>query len=313
MLLPVSAVIPTRNRPGPLERTLASLAEQSAQPHEIVVIDASDGPETARLCCRPFAALRSSVMYLPARTRGAAAQRNEGIRAASQDVIGFMDDDVILEPGCLDRLWQALAADAALGGVNALIVNQQYLPPSRLTCRLYTLLHGRALASYAGRCIGPAVNLLPGDRPDIPEVVPVDWLNLGCTLYRREALPEPVFDPFFTGYSMFEDLALSLVVGRKWKLASVRTARLFHDSQPSDEKNRVGAMATMELINRHYVMTTVLGRHDLAHYMKLILFESYLLAAALKTRRGRRRFFTLLRGKCRALAQILGWRMRDNS
>ncbi len=58
-------------------------------------------------------------------------------------------------------------------------------------------------------------------------MVPVEWLNTTCTLYRREALPDPPFLSHFTGYSLMEDLALSLTVGKRWKLANARGLRIF--------------------------------------------------------------------------------------
>ena len=69
-----------------------------------------------------------------------------------------------------------------------MITNQQYHSPGRLSRFIYWLLDG-SRPTYAGRILGPAVNLLPEDRDDLGEVVPVDWLNLGCTLYRRDACP----------------------------------------------------------------------------------------------------------------------------
>ena len=163
---------------------------------------------------------------------------DEGVTYAAEPFILFMDDDILFEPECLARLWGALNSNPELGGVNAMITNQRYSPPGRLTRKLLTCLHGRRLASYAGRCVGPAFNLLPEDRPDLPEVVTVDWLNLGCTLYRREAMPDPPFPDTFTGYSMGEDLALSLTVGRRWRLANARARPVF-TTTASRERTRM--------------------------------------------------------------------------
>src|SRR5437868_3995529 len=104
-----------------------------------------------------------------------------------------------------------------------MILNQHYGRPGLVSRIIFTLMNGRREKSFAGRVIGPGINLLPEDRQDLPEVVPVDWLNLGCTIYRREALPDPPFRSNFTGYSLMEDLTLSLEVGKTWNLANVRT------------------------------------------------------------------------------------------
>jgi hypothetical protein len=113
------------------------------------------------------------------------------------------------------------------------------------------------------------VNLLPEDRDELPEVVTVEWLNTTCTLYRREALPNPPFANQFSGYSLMEDLSLSLTVGKRWRLANARTARIYHDSQPGEHKSDPAAVAQMHLQNRLYVMTKVLGRARLQDYLRL--------------------------------------------
>jgi len=64
---------------------------------------------------------------------------------------------------------------------------------------MFTLMHGRSEKSFAGKVIGPGINLLPEDRADFAGGRAVEWLNLGCTIYRREALPSPPFDAFFRG------------------------------------------------------------------------------------------------------------------
>lgn len=282
LTIPVSAVIPTRDRTKALRATLASLAGQSAQPTEVVVVDASDDDSTEAFCKEGVTGLQSRVRWFRAVRRGAAVQRNEGIGYATEPVIAFLDDDILFEPDCVARLWAALESDPTMGGVNATITNQMYSPPGRVSRLLFPILSGRRLKSYAGRVLGPGVNQLPEDLPDLPEVVPVDWLNLGCTLYRRSALPNPPFPGHFTGYSMCEDLTLSLMVGRNWKLANARTARIFHDSQPGDHKRSHAKLAAMELVNRHFVMTKVLARRGLVDYLRFGVWELFQVAAAAK-------------------------------
>ena len=184
----------------------------------------------ASLCVeRPVPGLASEVVWQAAQTRGAASQRNQGVQECQHAVIGFFDDDILFEPDCIARLWRALQSDAGLGGVNAMITNQRYQPPGRVSRLMFRLMAGRPEASYAGHVLGPAVNLLPEDRDDLPEVVPVEWLNTTCTLYRREALPQPPFPDHFTGYSLMEDLSSVADGGEALAAGKRRTARIFHD------------------------------------------------------------------------------------
>jgi glycosyltransferase involved in cell wall biosynthesis len=301
-LLPLSALVPTRHRSGPLQRTLESLAQQTVQPLEMIVIDGSEDDRTAAVCQTAIPGLLTQIKYYRATEIGAATQRNQAIAYATQSVIWLMDDDILLEPDCLDRLWQALQSDPDLGGVNAMITNQRYLPPGRVSRSLF---HGKLEESYAGKCIGPAFNLLPEDHPSLPAIVPVEWLNSTCTIYRRAVLPQPLFASIFTGYSLMEDVTLSLTVGKRWKLANARTARIYHDTQPGDHKSNPRVLAKMSLVNRHYVMTQVLDRQRRQDYLRLIVLQLFEITASLQTVQGWQSLPAVMGGKLTALMQIL--------
>jgi hypothetical protein len=166
-------------------------------------------------------------------------------------------------------------------------------------------MHGRKEKTFAGKVIGPAINLLPEDRDDLPEVVPVEWLNTTCTIYRREGMPSPPFDSFFTGYSLMEDVTLSLGVGRNWKLANVRKAKIYHDSQHGAHKCDVRKVGAMELVNRYYVMTEILKQRGFASDLRLCAWEIFqlLTVAARSTTRGK--VWSMFRGKLDGLQHIL--------
>lgn len=312
-LIPLSVVIPTRNRAAVLRRTLESLAAQSSQPARIVLVDASDDRATRYLCVeQPVPGLASVVVWHAGQILGAASQRNQGVRECQHTVIGFFDDDIVFQPDCVARLWRALQSDVGLGGVNAMIVNQRYQPPGRASRLMFRLMSGRTDTSYAGCVLGPAVNLLPEDCEGLPEVVPVEWLNTTCTLYRREALPQPPFPIHFTGYSMMEDLTLSLTVGKRWRLANARTARIFHDSQPGSYKSDPAILAEMELVNRHYVMTEVMGKCGIGDYARLTLWELFQLVSCAIDNRGGIGLWRELRGKTLGFCDVLNSRMRHD-
>jgi GT2 family glycosyltransferase len=305
VLIDVGAVVATRGRAKVLRRTLESLSKQSAQPFRIAIVDASEDVETKKICEKSIARLRSEVEWVHTKSKGAASQRNEGIAKSSEPVILFFDDDVLFEHDCLARLWNALQSDSQLGGVSAMITNQSYSNPSAVSRLVFTLLHGRKETSFAGKVIGPAVNLLPQDKDDLPEIVPVEWLNTTCTMYRREALPSPGFDSFFKNYSLMEDVTLSLrVAQRGWRLANVRTARIYHDSQPGEHKSDMTEIAAMELVNRYYVMRNVLGLRGLGIHLKLILWLLFQLASKAAGPRPWQATKSEIAGKFRAIREI---------
>jgi glycosyltransferase involved in cell wall biosynthesis len=279
--LPISLVIATGGRPLALRRMLYSVHMQNVWPAQILIVDSSETLETEKLIGELVGHFEPSslVRWLRAGARGAAVQRNQGVADASQPVIGFADDDVILQQDCMQRLWEALQSLPEVGGASAMITNQKYHEPGAASLFVYRVIGRGRGPDYAGKIIGPAVNLLPADRADMPAVVPVEWLNLGLTLYRKEALPNPPFDPAFQGYSLMEDAALSLVVGRKWKLVNARTARILHDTQMGSHKADSAAVARMGVVNRDFVARRILHRRGIGYWSSLAVWAAFQLAA----------------------------------
>ena len=114
----VSVVIPTKDRPQDLLDAVRSILAADALPAEIVVADQSSG-ERAQL--PPAGGV--DVVHLELESVGVSRARNEGIAAASHDVLVFTDDDVLVERDWLARLVDPLLAaeprTATTGGVHA--------------------------------------------------------------------------------------------------------------------------------------------------------------------------------------------------
>jgi glycosyltransferase involved in cell wall biosynthesis len=306
-ILPVTAVIATKDRAAVLERTFESLRAQSVTVAEIIVIDGSEDGKTQQVCVQQAALFipdGCSLLYARASRLGAAVQRNQGCFLAGHPVLWFFDDDILFEAECVARLWQALQSDPTIGGVNAMITNQCYALPGRASRWMFRLLSGHK-GPYSGKIIGPCINLLPEDRDDLPDVVPTDWLNTTCTLYRREALPSPPFGSHFTGYSMYEDVTLSATVGKNWKLANARTARIFHDTQPGSHKSDPVDLARMAFVNRHYVARHVLNRGGIGYVSSVIAWEFFQLLAGIASPQTRRHLSPVIRGRIRGLFEVL--------
>lgn len=86
----VSVVVPTHDRAGYLDVTLASLLDQDfAEPYEVIVIDDGSRDATPEIIRRH--GVRSIVHNPP---QGPNAARNAGARAAEADLIALVDDDV---------------------------------------------------------------------------------------------------------------------------------------------------------------------------------------------------------------------------
>jgi glycosyltransferase involved in cell wall biosynthesis len=115
----VSVVVPTRDRAGYLDVTLASLADQDLdEPYEVIVVDDASADSTAAVVAR--AGVRSVVQDSP---QGPNAARNAGTRAAGAELIALVDDDVFAPRNWLRALLQGARrhseADAWGGPIRA--------------------------------------------------------------------------------------------------------------------------------------------------------------------------------------------------
>ena len=88
---PVSAVIPTRNRPELLRRSLASVAAQTYPELEVVVV--VDGPDERTTELLAAWSDRPLTVVVNERSLGGGEARNVGVRAARGRWIAFLDDD----------------------------------------------------------------------------------------------------------------------------------------------------------------------------------------------------------------------------
>jgi len=103
----VAALVCTRNRPAALVRALRSLLVGASPGLELIVIDQSDGDET-RAAVGELG--DSRIRYLRSLRRGKGAALNEGLRAASGEIVACTDDDCQVQPGWAERMAQALQA-----------------------------------------------------------------------------------------------------------------------------------------------------------------------------------------------------------
>lgn len=98
-----SVIIPTFNRCASLLRTLESIARQDVDKwsFEVIVVDDGSIDETSNICQQPFP---YNLRYLRQENQGSAKARNAGAESAVGNILIFLDDDMIAEPGYMSGL-----------------------------------------------------------------------------------------------------------------------------------------------------------------------------------------------------------------
>ncbi|MCB1182012.1 glycosyltransferase [bacterium] len=117
----LSVVIPTMNKVGLLERTLAALRRQDAEVPggwEVVVVDDGSTDGTARfLAGQENWGIPALQVVSPPRNVGRARARNLGARSARGRWILFLDDDIVAPPGLVAAHLAVLRTGERIGTI----------------------------------------------------------------------------------------------------------------------------------------------------------------------------------------------------
>ncbi|MCU1370653.1 MAG: glycosyl transferase family protein [Ilumatobacteraceae bacterium] len=251
-------VICTRNRPDDLRDCLASLAVQTRRADAVRIVDASDPDEAAAV--RALADRHADLpVVLTAAAPSTSAQRNLAVAASTADVIHFIDDDTVLEPGYLAAILDPFEADdhdlsdpAALLGVGGQPTNLPVPPTGGLRARLAprSVVPGAVLASGRGVIAS-----------GLTELTEVDWLS-GCAMsFRRAAIAAERFDESQDGYVLGEDLDAGYRIRQHGRLVVAPSARLEHRESARNRWAR-RRWAEADVVNRRRRVASGTGRYS---------------------------------------------------
>lgn len=200
----LSAVIPTKSRPADLERAVASVYGQQRLPDELLIIDQS--PDNAsRLRIEALTALHPAMPALhyvlePA-IKGLVHAKQVASGIAQSDVVCFLEDDEVLEPGYLAAIERGFLDHPDMLGCCGLVTN---LPP--LPAGYETLFHLFHRGMFFDRRVG--VHGRAQAAGEILPLIPSDYLSGGLSCWRREVLARVPFD-IENGFHMLEDVDYS--------------------------------------------------------------------------------------------------------
>jgi glycosyltransferase involved in cell wall biosynthesis len=196
----VSIIVPVRNG----EATISSCVESilaldfPAQERELIVVDNGSSDRTASI----LAGFGDRVRVVREETRGPAAARNAGIRAARGEFIAFTDADCQVDAQWLSHLLLPIREDPTIGIVGGRVAA---LPP------------GNRITSF-GETIHDQRRAIEVFKP--PYVLTANWCS------RRTVLLEAgLFDETLLRGS---DSALAIRIGGSYRLVYRHDATVFH-------------------------------------------------------------------------------------
>lgn len=209
----VSVAIPTLGGDS-LSGTIDQLNRGTVVPAEILVCIPEEYVTRVAKLTQP------NVRILPTTVRGQVAQRIEGFKAAKTDYVLQLDDDVSLEPRCLERLIAALEAVDGSCSVAAALRDagtdkSVYARTGEGTLGgvYYRLLNGaRGYVPGTITAAGTEIGLDPESFPR--KTHDVEWLPGGCVLHGRRNLVTENYYPH-PGKAYSEDLYQSRCLARK--------------------------------------------------------------------------------------------------
>ena len=209
-----SVLIATRERPGILAGTLASVAALDPPPLEVLVVDGD--PEGS---AEPVVAAHPGMEHVSA-PPGLTVQRNVGLDHARGDVVVFLDDDVAVAPNLLAALLPAYD-DPSVVGATGRIIEESGRRIGAKDSRLRRLLLGRGEGRMTS--FGYPRRLLDSGR-----AADVEFMQGAFMSARTSVAREVRFDERLGGYALAEDEDFSYRLSRRGRIRHVPAAVVDH-------------------------------------------------------------------------------------
>jgi glycosyltransferase involved in cell wall biosynthesis len=201
----ISIIISTFNRAEKLKRLLDSLGKlTSSCPLEFIIVDNCSDDGTADIVRKWIPAIDSAeVKYhiLPQRAP-LVHTRNVGIDLSTGNILAFTDDDCIVDPSWIDRLYRRLVASPSFAGVGGKV-----LPYSNdIYSRYYTVYRVLEPPNHINAVIGA-----------------------NCIFWKRPVIDAGLFDEYFSNLGG-EEIALCMKLwNRGFRFGFEEQAVVYHD------------------------------------------------------------------------------------
>ncbi len=264
--LSLSVIIATKDRFEDLARCLRSLTNQSEPPETVIIVDASKKEGLEKIAKHIIGESCSINLIYEKSQPGLTYQRNKGLSLSRDDLVLFLDDDVILDEHYIRELKKIFREDieGKIGGATGKLMNMFHFHPFSILIRKMFFLSepGRGEVKKSG-----AHNLISDQLSRLTEV---EWLPGFNQAYRKEVFRFETFDENMYGYSYLEDLDFSYRVGKRYKLVYTPNARIIHNYKDSPQTRlKWYEKQKMYMVNYYYLFKKLLPQrldYQFCHY-----------------------------------------------
>jgi len=234
-ILTNSVIICTRNRLADIQQCLLSLAQQTLQPEEIIVVDSSDKlleDEVSFINIFNIGTFPNTKLMYKHTKAGLPYQRNVGVSLASGDIIYFFDDDVSLEKDYLATMHCSFVEHSTYGGGMGSItkVAPKRNNIDRFIRNIFFLQRDHASGSFT-------LSGMPTHAYGTGTFKRVQVLGGCCMAYRSFVFKKYTFDEQLNGYAYMEDCDMSARVAQDYLLFFNPNAKLTHTNSPVGRDN----------------------------------------------------------------------------
>lgn len=250
-----------------LRECLHAIHEQLRVPrddYEIVVVDNASTDGSVEMLREEFPDV---VLLRNDRNVGFGRANNQALAASRGRYLLILNTDAVILDDSVDRMLAYLEEHEDVGAVGARLQNPDGSYQHGGTCGSFMNLANVACdVLWLDRLLPPKLRPRPVFYRDDPQgTFDVDWVNAACMLVRREAVPEPFFDPRFFLYA--EDMDLCYRMRRNgWRVVYMSSASVKHYGSQS-----TGQSPLFELNLLNGIRTYLLLRHG---RVKLVLYDA---------------------------------------
>lgn len=266
----VSVIIPAYNAAGLIKETLDSIARQSYQAIEVIVVDDGSTDNTAELVRAHAPAI--TLLQQP-NSGSCSSPRNHGLRAARGEFVTFFDADDLMVPGKLRRQVDFLRRHP---GCDTVLMDYRNFDEHGEASQSHFASCGQ-LQDEAARC--GAIEFLLDKHAAIRILITENYAIAGSPLMRRAVFEQ--VQPYDESLRASEDFDLTYRLARHGSLGIIREVGFLRRMHEANMSHRTGHILQYKIASRSKLLADeadpgnrrLLERQLANYHMSLAEFE----------------------------------------